>query len=173
MKKQFFRFMAGLIPAIALCMNAHAQIAESSLELNFKEYVFNEAIANSHEGEITNTRASKDFNKRFKPTDRASWFELSDGYAVRCNVEGVDTKAYYDRKGRWYATIRSYDQDKLPNDIRKQVRSTYYDYTIYVVDEVTVGDVTAYLVKISDQKSLKTIRLVNGEMDVYEDYLKN
>jgi len=52
------------------------------------------------------------------------------------------------------------------------VKSNYYDYSIFLVQEVKVGDKTAYLVKIEDEKSFKTIRVVDGEMDEYESYKK-
>ncbi len=166
MKKQFFRYLPGFIPVIALFTSVNAQVADSSLELNLKEWVFNAAKANpaiTPEGNTANintsinARALKDFTRSFKNADKASWFEIKDGFVARFKEDDVETKAYYDRKGRWTSTIRTYNEDKLPKDIRKLVRSTYYDYSIYFVNEVTVGDQKAYLVKIQDETTLKTI----------------
>jgi hypothetical protein len=177
MKKQFFRYIPGLIPAIALFTSVNAQVAKADLELNLKEYIFNEAKANlaiTNEGNTANinARALKDFNKNFKNAEKADWFQIKNGFVAKFKKDGVETKAYYDQKGRWSATIRTYGEDKLPKDVRKMVKSTYYDYSIFIVNEVTVGDKTAYLVKIQDAETLKTIRVADGEMDIYEDYIK-
>ncbi|MCW3117475.1 MAG: hypothetical protein JWM28_1557 [Chitinophagaceae bacterium] len=177
MKKQFLRYLSGCIPAIALFTNVNAQSAKASLELNSKEYIFNEAKANlaiANEGNTANinTRAINEYSKSFKSADKASWFEMKDGFVAKFKEDGVETKVYYDLKGRWTGTIHTYNEDKLPKDIRKLVRSIYYDYSIFQVNEVIVGEKTAYLVRIEDAATFKTIRIIDGEMDVYEDYTK-
>jgi hypothetical protein len=177
MKKQFFRYLSVIITAIALFSNVNAQLAKRSMQFNLKESAFNEAnaypaaIDNSNTATI-NTRALKDFNKNFKNAGKADWSKIKDGFVAEFKINGVNTKVYYNQKGRWSSTLRTYDQYKLPKDIRKLVRSTYYDYDIYVAYEITIEDQTIYLVKIEDHETVKTIRVTDGEMDVYEDYKK-
>ena len=177
MKKQFFRYLSGIIPAIALFahVNAHAQVEKPGMESNPTE--FNEPSVNhasTNQGNTVNitTRVLKDFNKIFKGADKVDWSGIKHGFLAKFENNGVKTRAYYDMKGRLSATITTYGEDKLPKEIRKQVRSTYYDYSIYLVNEVTVGDKTAYLVSIQDEETIKTIRVMDDEMDVYEDFKK-
>ncbi|MES1213977.1 MAG: hypothetical protein ABUT20_00555 [Bacteroidota bacterium] len=177
MKKQFLRLLSGLIPAVAMLTNVNAQVAKAGLEMNLKEYIFNEAKANlalNTEGNTVNvnSRALKDFTKTFKPANNAAWYAIKDGTVAKFTENGIETSAYYDLKGRWTSTIRTYGESQLPKDIRHLVKSSYYDYSIFQVNEVTVGDKKAYLVRMQDAKTLKTIRVVDGEMDVYEDYIK-
>ena len=175
MKRQLFRYLPASVLAIALYSNVSAQVAKATLELNLKEFIYSEAQANlaaANRNNVANMRASRDLIRRFNDPEKVSWFDMQDGLAARFESNTVDTKAYYDRAGRWYATIRSYGEDKLVQDIRKLVRTNYYDYSIYLVDEVTVEDTTAYLVKIQDHDSIKTIRVINGAMDVYENFMK-
>jgi hypothetical protein len=177
MKKQFLRCLSGFIPAIALFTQVNAQVAKADLELNLKEYVYNEAkakLALAVDGNTVavNSKALKDFTKNFKAANNASWYEIKDGFVAKFQENGVETNAYYDTKGRWASTIRNYGEDKLPKDIRHLVKSNYYDYSIFLVNEVTVGNKTAYLVRMEDKTTLKTIRVIDGEMDVYEDYIK-
>ena len=177
MKKQLLRFVSGFIPALALFSQVNAQVAKASFELNLKEAITTEALSNAvimnEPGTVNvNSRALKDFTKSFKDAENVSWSEMKDGFIAKFIDGGVETKAYYDQKGRWTATIRTYKENKLPKDIRKQVKSTYYDFTINQINEVTLGQITAYLVRIEDEDSFKTIRVIDGEMDVYEDYKK-
>jgi hypothetical protein len=177
MKKQLLRYVSGLIPAIVLFNNVNAQSKNANVELNLKEFIFcdaraNLAMADESDTVNINSRAERDFSERFEAADKADWVEIKDGFAAKFVNDGVDTRVFYDRKGRWFSTIRIYDQYSLPKDVRKQVRSTYYDYDIYMVIEVTVGEKTAYLVKIQDEETMKTIRVLDGEMDVYDEFLK-
>ena len=178
MKKQLLRFVSGFIPALALFSQVNAQVAKASFEFNLKEAISTEALSNAAVINETNTanvnmRALKDFTKSFKGAENVSWLAMKDGFMASFKESGVETKAYYDQKGRWTATIRTYKEDKLPKDVRKQVKSTYYDYIINQISEVTVGKITAYLVRIEDEESFKTIRVIDGEMDVYEDHKKS
>jgi hypothetical protein len=181
MKRTILRYIAGFIPLIAIFGSACAQTVNlevASGELPAKKYVFNEmkaeeAVWIASIADI-NARALKEFSKTFKTVTDASWYEMTDGkgYVAKFKQDGIETRVNYDRKGRWTATILTYTEAHLPRDIRHMVKRNYYDYTIFLVQEVHVGDKTAYLVKIEDEKTFKTIRVVDGEMDEYESYNK-
>jgi len=180
MKKTFFRYLSGCIPLIALFTSAYAQKADlgmSTKEVPSKIYVFDEMKA---EGAVLitniadiNARALKQFSKAFKSAANASWYETKEGgFVAKFRQDGIETRANYDHKGNWTGTIRTYTEENLPKEVRHMVKSNYYDYNIFLVQEVTVGNITAYLVKIEDATTLKTIRVIDGEMDVYESYKK-
>ena len=179
MKKTFLRYLTGCLPLIALFGSAYAQngdLSFSSTKATPGKFVFNETKAEQGLNEASiadiNARALKEFSKTFKAGTNAIWYEMKDGFTAKFKEDGIETRVDYDRKGRWVATVRTYTEANLPRDIRHLVKSTYYDYSIFLVHEVTVGDKTAYLVKIEDADTLKTIRVIDGEMDVYEDYKK-
>jgi hypothetical protein len=177
MKKLFFRYTTGFIPFIALVSCAYAQSSKFSKDLSpsSKEVAYNNPSA-TRVGATTvsiSTKAVKDFTKNFKKAGNAGWFVIPDGYVAEFNQDEIKTKVYYDRKGRWIGNLRSYLEDKMPRDIRHRVKSHYYDYTIYYVQEVTVADKIAYLVKIADKTSWKTIRILDGEMDEIESFEKS
>jgi len=177
MKKQFLRWLSGFIPAIALFTNVNAQLEKPGPPFNPREFMFNEdkvapAAPDENDNVNIDSRALKNFYKSFKNADKVNWFRIENGFVVKFKDEGVETRVFYNPKGRLSATIRTYGQDKLPPYIRKLVRSTYYDYKIYLVNEITVGDKTAFLVSIEDPENVKTIRITDEDMDVYEDFQK-
>jgi hypothetical protein len=176
MKKLFFRYTTGFIPFIALVSCAYAQSSTITTDLNpsSKEVAYNNPSAARGATTVSiSTKAVKDFAKTFKKAGNASWFVIPDGYVAEFNQDGIETKVYYDRKGRWVGNLRSFLEDKMPRDIRHRVKSHYYDYTIYYVQEVTVADKIAYLVKIEDKTSMKTIRILDGEMEEIEAFEKS
>lgn len=116
------------------------------------------------------TKAEEKFAKTYKNATDITWYHFNDNrLMVRFFDNGVQTKIFYNKKGNQDAMVKYYTEDKLPNEVRHQVKSTYYDYSIFLVIEVTVGNKTAYLVKIEDKACTKTIRVMNGEMDVIEE----
>jgi len=118
-----------------------------------------------------NTKAEKKITKTYKNATDINWYYLNNSHLmVRFFDNGIQTKIFYNRKGNELAMVRYYTEDKLPNEVRRLVKSTYYDFNIFLVIEVTVGNQTAYLVKIGDKTSTKTIKLMNGEMDVIEEF---
>jgi hypothetical protein len=118
-----------------------------------------------------NTKAEINFNKTYKNATDITWYLLNDKRVmVRFFDNDVQTKIFYNKQGKNVAMIRYYTEDKLPNEVRHPVKTTYYDFNIFLVIEVTVGNQTAYLVKIEDKACTKTIRVMNGEMNVIEEF---
>jgi hypothetical protein len=181
MKKQFFLYKLGVIPLIILCCSVNAQTNRLNANLNTsssKEVALNDNTKdkelprfNNHSG--PGAKALKNFSKTFKGADNAAWSQTGDGLKAEFTKDDIETKVFYDRKGRWIANVSGYQEDKLPKDIRHRVKSSYYDYSIFYVQEITAGDKTAFLVKIEDKNSIKTIRISDGEMDEYQAFEKS
>ena len=175
MKNSFFRHVTGIIPFVALCSCAFAQTNKLGSPLNFpttKELAYADESAADPISSI-NEKAVKSFSKSYSKQSNAAWFALDDGFVAVFTEDGIKTKAYYDRKGRPAGEVRTYQEDKLPKDIRHMVKSTYYDFTIFLVNEVTVGNAKVHLIKIEDQTSFKTIRVQDGEMTETEAFIKS
>lgn len=175
MKKMF---LSGLV--IALLTTA---TSSTNAQLNYKSnkpgpafsFKPDEVLARK---EINNPgaihpNARKNFILTFEHATDARWSKLKYGESlVHFFSNGIETKVFYNRKGKPFSTIRYYTEDQLPTEVRHLVRSTFYDYSIFLVIEVTVNNQTAHLVKIEDNTRFKTIRVRDGEMDVIEDLEK-
>ncbi|WP_207510532.1 hypothetical protein [Longitalea luteola] len=117
--------------------------------------------------------AVTNFITAFPNATNAGWTRLRNGESlVHFFSDDIETKVFYNRKGKHIATIRYYDEYTLPAEVRHLVKSAYYDFTIFLVIEVTINNQTAYLVKIEDNTRIKTVRVLAGEMDVLEELEK-
>ncbi len=121
---------------------------------------------------VINSRAIKDFKKSFKLPADEKWFKIETGFIVKFVQDGIQHRADYDNKGHWKATTRYYSEKQLPKDVRSQVKSVYYDYTITSVQEFTFPQHHVYLVNMEDEKTILIIRISDGEMDVFKEYKK-
>lgn len=126
----------------------------------------------SKQAAALNARANKHFSREFKNVHNGSWSKEENGYCVRFIKDDIRYIVDYNKKGNWVSTIKSYDETKLSIQIANAVKTAFLGYFIVWVTELKVGNVTAHLVKIEGKDLLKTIRVLNDEFDVIEEYTK-
>lgn len=116
-------------------------------------------------------RAIRNFSRVYKDASDVRWESLKDGgYVCRFAQDGVMKRAFYDNWGGWLTTISGYTAEHLPNDVRRQVRSVYYDYSILYVNEINMPDKpVSYVVQVQDKRSIRIVRVVDGEMEEIEE----
>ena len=121
------------------------------------------------------TKALKDFRKKYS-ADGEQWSEAKDGVIARFSAGGKANVIYYNKKGHWVGSLKSYYENEMPGDLRKMVRQAYYDYKITYVQEVATNDHVpqpTYIVHIETDNDFKLIRIADGGMDVYQEYNKH
>ena len=186
MKKTLFALAAGCISIVALTPGLNAQntknvlvFADTKTFMQSLETVFptdNTIIISDvapRDAKAISAKAMKDFQNRFSKIADAKWYTISDGFLSYFSVDGVTNRVYYDKKGRWQFNLKHYSEEKLPRDIRKVVKSTYFDYTITGIEEVESHDNLVYIVHLEDPTSIKNVRVSkDGEMDVMQEFTK-
>lgn len=115
-------------------------------------------------------KAAKDFRRTFKNVADERWYTTPEGVSAHFSQDGVKTRVEYDKKGHWVATFRYFDESRMPKDVRTLVRSTYFDYAITGVIEIQYDGVLAHIVQISNSDGFKNIRVVDGEMSIYQEF---
>jgi len=177
MKKILFALAAGLIPALACTVELKAQNAEiiaSAASQGYKNEKF-EAVANPNTLNTVNTKAMKSFTKKYKVFDE-KWSLGADCIIASYDLNSVSYFIYFDKKGHWEASLKIYGEDKMPKDIRTEIKREYFDYKILAVQEIESGSDRAqptYVVNLQGENDYKLIRIRDGDMDVYKEFKKN
>lgn len=117
-------------------------------------------------------KAVRNFITKYGDVPDVTWRQSSNGAAAYFTTNDIMTSVYFHKNGDYRCIIRYYREDKLPQYIRHLVKSHYYDYAIFSVAELNENGKTIYDVKIEDKRSYKTIRLIDGEMEVREEFFK-
>jgi hypothetical protein len=117
-------------------------------------------------------KALRNFEKLHKDITDPIWYKVSTGYVVCFKNNGTRTSIFYTKNGQVYCTINYYNEEKLPSGVRHVVKSNFYDFNITFVTEVNKNDVTSYLVRIEDKTNIKTVKVIGGEWEVMEEYVK-
>lgn len=175
MKKAFF---PGLFLLLAISNMMYAQsFANATKPKKQTEKIISESNSGVKNDSTVwngiNLNALRNFIKEYENVSNAKWFKSATGFFVAYFVrDDIRSWVFYNKKGDYVRMIRSYNEEKLPADVRHLVKSAYYDFTIYYVTEINSDMKTAYHVKMADKTSWKTIKVVDGEMEVTEEYVK-
>ncbi len=90
-------------------------------------------------------KAIKDFQTRFADANNAKWFSDENGFVSYFVKDGYGNRVFYDKKGHWQYSLIFYGEDKLPRDVRAAVKSTYFDLSITLVEEVQTTERQSYI----------------------------
>jgi len=115
----------------------------------------------------------KDFKRSYGENNSARWFKTSKGYGVSFKQSGMSTTIFYTANGAVDSKVNYYFEDRLPAYVRSLIGANFLDYSITHVAEVNKNDVTAYVVKIQNEKYVKAVRVIDGEWEVIESLSKN
>jgi len=181
MKKILYSLVIGF-SSVAVTVNCiYAQNASRFLTPDYKTTIRQvdamefpaTAGANIPDSKDVNLKAVKDFESRFTNASGVKWFFTNDGYEAFFLQAGSGNRALYDKKGRWVCSMITYDENKLPHDLRAQIRSTYYDMTISQVQEIQNPDHSVYIVTLQDKSTIRVIKInQEGEMKVLQELSK-
>ncbi len=169
MKKIFLTLTTVAITTLVLAQNqkdvsliSNASFKESSSA--------NDVPGKKTDGANVNTRAIMHFNGNYKNVADVQWSVSQGGYMAFFSKKGNVNRVFYDKNGNWKFSINYYGETKLDKEIRNQIKSVYYDFTIKSVQEINLGNKTVYMIYIESDNSSKQLWLCDGEMEVANDF---
>ena len=160
MKTFFSLLLTGVL--VTVSARTQAQTSDQAYLLNLHNISTDKAAV----------RATRDFWQRAGEQNDAQWFKDAEGYLAEFSNGPSRAQFFYDRKGNFTYSILSYTEKEMPADVRRLVRSNYYDFSIGWVKEVSEGQTTAYVVHIEDTASWKDVVVQDGEMRVLHAFRK-
>ncbi len=121
-----------------------------------------------------NTKAIRDLAKNFKPSGDEKWYEMPYGFRAKFKSKDISYRVDYDKKGNRLSVVRSYQENQLSTAIRSLVKSTYYDYAIVLVEEITkpLAERT-YVVHLEGKTEWVNIIVQNSEMVEWQRFNKS
>lgn len=120
-----------------------------------------------------NIRAVRNFKNTYKTVENETWCVLQAGYRARFQQQGTTHIVTYNKRGNWLYTIRQYDESLMDPGLRAMVKTVYYDYRIFLVEEVERPARSVWhLVHMEDNSSWKNIRIYENEMETVLDMQK-
>ena len=179
MKKNLISYLAATALMVVLAVGSYAQKQGSGIgSFNAKSSLLlpdspvnAEAIAGySTDLNSLGRKGFRHFSKNFGTAEDVRIIKQDGNNFVYFKINDVANRVEYDKKGNLVYNIRYYYENLLPHAIRHIVKSTYYDYDITGVTEVNINDKTAYLMNIKNGITWKSIKILDGEMTIEQEF---
>ena len=117
-------------------------------------------------------RANRDLWDRVGDQKEESWYKLPKGYLAVYTETQVQNRYVYDQRGNWLYALLTYAEKGLPEEVRRLVKSTYFDYSIGWVKEVRQGQDTVYVVHLESEKEWRDVAVRDLEMQTLKTICK-
>ncbi|HVW58797.1 MAG TPA: hypothetical protein VHC48_02135 [Puia sp.] len=127
---------------------------------------------NSLMTERAGVKATREFWKMNGEGKGERWYKFPGGYLAEFEEGAIRNKMVFDRRGNWAYSMREYTEKELPREVRNLVKSTFYDFNIGWVKEVTQNQVLVYVVHIDNAPEWKDLIVRDGEIEVSHEVTK-
>ena len=175
MKPKFLIAFTGLLIALSATVKGQYAFIEPSksnaaaymrtIKENATELIYYNNIS---------TRAIRDFLVNFPEVSNENWFSTPELFIAMFTLNDVNYRIDYDKRGSWIETFRTYGESNLPEDVRQSVKASYYDYNIYLVQEIQQPfHPTIYIVHLDGKKRLINIQICNGVIFEWQKFKKS
>ena len=125
---------------------------------------------------ITNItmRAIRHFLVHFGEVSNEVWYSTPDMFVAMFKLNDIDYRVDYDRKGNWIETYRTYNESKMSHDLRQSVKSSYWDYHIYLVQEIEQArHPVTYIVHLENKTKLVNLQISDGVILEWQKFTKS
>ena len=113
------------------------------------------------------------FNKMFINVENPKWHSTDEGSTVKFERDNIKFHVFYNKKGKWKATIRYLPFEMLPKWIVGRVRSEFRNFSIFFAQHVKTPVGATYLVKIEKSNNWKFVRISPEATEVLGEYVRN
>jgi hypothetical protein len=144
---------------------AHAQVQTTS---NGSSFLNLHRLRTDRAG----VKAAREFWKLNGEGKDERWYKLPGGYLAEFEENSIQNKLVFDKRGNWIYTMREYTEAQLPQEVRRLIKSTYYDFSIGWVKEVTQFQSVTYVVHIDNAPEWKDLVVRDGEIEISHEVVK-
>ena len=184
MKKILFTLTFGITFNIVAGYYVFAQNSQKNIEsdskMNFMQSIHNLSILQNHDltgvnllsrNEI-NIWAVRDFLNRFDEVENVLWFAVpKGGYEAYFVRDGYGDRIIYDKSGGWQQSLITYNEDKCPRDIRAAIKSLFFDFDIFLIEEIQNREGAEFIFYLQDKSRIRIVRVSNeDEVEVLQEF---
>jgi hypothetical protein len=119
-----------------------------------------------------NVNALRHFVKHFNEASSENWYATADLVVALFSLRDINYRVDYNvRNGNWIETFRTYSESKMSPDLKQSVKSSYYDYTIFQVQEIEQPlHPVNYIVHLEGRAKLINLRIYDGEIEEEQNF---
>ena len=155
MKTQIISRISGCLLSILFASSSFAQ----------SNYIALSPIAISGVNLKVSEKIQTGFYKSFTGAENAKWYEQDKKILATFSMNEMNHRTLLSKKGVVIYHISYGSEKNLPAEVRKIVKSTYFDYKITMAVKVEEKNRAIWVVDMEDDKTLITVRVEDDEME--------
>ena len=165
----------GFILSCTAILTLSKSFAQNSSDYTFSGVTVNASpampVINGMDNKSSKVQSA--FSNYFKNAANESWSKINKNYYVNFTVDGNKNRAMLTKAGNLIYTIFYGSEKDLPKEVRKQIKGTYYDYSIMSAIKVQQNNRMIWVVQMEDEKTNLTVRVEDGEMEEVRQFIKS
>lgn len=110
-------------------------------------------------------KVSEIFKKSFPDAENAKWSRLNKDFLVEFITADLNNRVLFHKNGAIVYHIKYGGEKNLPSEVRKLVKSNYYDYNIVKAINVLEDRRDIWIVNMEDNKKFVIARVEEGELE--------
>jgi hypothetical protein len=120
--------------------------------------------------DMSNRKIEKKFAGDFAGVTDQSWSMAGKNFHCSFHIHGNPSTALFTKNGSLVYFVMHGNEKDLPSDVRKIVKSEYFDYAIIKAVEVKQNKEEIWIVNLKENLDHITVRVADGEMEVVERF---
>ena len=120
-----------------------------------------------------NNKVQKSFAQYFKSAAGQTWSMRGKNFHTNFYVNGVLNRALFDKSGHLIYVVAYGTEKDMPADIRKIVRSEYYDYSIILAAEVQQDKRGIWVITMENSNEQIIVRVEDNDMEQVQKFKKS
>jgi hypothetical protein len=174
MKKLTYRRIFVILSIILCVGNAHAQqnvdhnwLASVSSVSDLLNYASpsSSSLSNPPDELKVSPKALQSFTKLYQNPEFVRWAKNNKTYLATFNQDNKKYRVAVGENGKLIYSLCYIQEKDMPFDVRKMVKTVYYDYAINVALLVKQDNRTIWLILMEDSNKYLTVRIEDDEME--------
>ena len=158
MKRQLTNLVSGGLLSIFFATTTTAQ------EQTFKELPPVTITAGSP-STVVNAKINNAFAMAFLGATNIRWYEIDKKFLVKFILNDQENRALFTKGGEIVYHISYGTEKNLPGEVRKLVKSNYYDHNITRILKISQDGRVIWVVHLEDDKEFFLVRVENLELE--------
>jgi len=114
---------------------------------------------------VANTKITRALDGYFKNATNVRWYEIKNNYVVKFSLDGREHRTLFTKNGNLIYHITYGAEGLLPAEVRRLVKSEYFDQKITRVLKVNQDQRTIWVIHMEDQKEFIMVRVEDGQLE--------